>query len=852
MTLSTVGWALQLLGMAYAVFVLSEGVTLTLTPDQGTTLNISQSSERSRGSKCTVCTGTGLKKSCSRAGSDYVVLLTDPKAAVNMKFTCTKPEEVFTVEVVREIDCTTKSCNGDIIPIESRTGTLPLQNFNRTFIWNLKAPVPRAFHLDFTQMGLRQILPSERCPDQHTYTLLALQRTGEAAIGTYCRNGSVSGAQVLNQGRLSLEVTGGRKLIPTMFNLSVGEEIKSLAVLKVTLPEGTSSSEFLSPNYPNSFPDDDLMEWKFVVPPKHNATVVFLGQTQPQCLKKEPAVEYRHSNGQFAVVKKLSDPQPAQRRDSFSLILRNCEMNRIGDGSTGLSLRFKVSAKRRSLPVLCNVDLRKERRLSLHIEKTNLMSDCELKLNSVIQEKITVPSGKISQLSFQDCPCQELLLTAIRIIECRQWRGCPAAAAPVPLTAPVLERCLPAPLGSVTWILRPPQHGTVELLPTTGNLRQSLPEQPCNGSVTLTVAEDDDGTTVGQFCPQGAIRKVQVHTNVSITASASTMGGKERWPFSHPLLNISFTREIAERYIFTVYPMKGVPTLLATPSWPVGMKSYSTVSWIVDVPSKLEAHLMFDNISQPKCSNRHTGIRVQILGSLEEMYSRREDEEAGRKITVSESFYLNMSNCMPERGDFSVLTQITLHKDKNLLLTSILSAVAALLVLMVVVLAVVCVVIKKKKRQLSHQVSTYNPNGTSFLPGHNGRFPKSRKDNESHIYASIEDTLVYSHLLRDGAEMGVYGDPAVDVYQSFTGPTETKPLSLGTATERPEVGIYQPFVPPSHIAPPVPNRPLSQAQQPMVDNELYSSRSNGDTPVQSQPNNMNTEQAPTVEPEAHD
>uniref|UniRef100_A0A4W5RC51 CUB domain containing protein 1a n=1 Tax=Hucho hucho TaxID=62062 RepID=A0A4W5RC51_9TELE len=692
------------------VVVHSESVTLTLKPDQGTTLNISQSSERSRGSKCTVCTGTGLKKSCSRAGSDYVVLLTDPKAAVNMEFTCPKPEEVFTVE--------------------SRTGTLPLQNFNRTFIWNLKAPVLRAFHLDFTQMGLRQILPSERCPDQHTYTLLALQRTGEAAIGTYCRNGSVSGAQVLNQGRLSLEVTGGRKLNPTMFNLSVGEEIKSLAVLKVTLPEGTSSSELLSPNYPNSFPDDDLMEWKFVVPPKHNATVVFLSQTQPQCLKKEPAVEYHRGDGRFAVVKKLSDPQPAQRRDSFSLILRNCEMNRIGDGSTGLSLRFKVSAKRRSLPgLLCNVDLRKERKLSLHIEKTNLTSDCELKLNSVILEKITVPSGKISQLSFQDCPCQELLLTAIRIIECHQWRGCPAAAAPVPLTAPVLEKCLPAPLGSVTWILRPPQHGTVELLPTTGNLRQSLPEQPCNGSVTLTVAEDDEGTTVGQFCPEGAIRKVQVHTNVSITASSSTMRGKERWPFSHPLLNISFTREIAERYIFTVCPKKGVPTLLATPSWPGGMKSYSTVSWIVDVPSKLEAHLVFNNISQPKCSNRHTGIRVQILGSLEEMYSRREDEEAGRKITVSESFYLNMSNCMPERGDFSVLTQITL----------------------------------KKKRQLSHQVSIYNPNETSFLPGHNGRFPKSRKDNESHIYASIDDTLVYSHLLRDGAEMGVYGDPAVDV-----------------------------------------------------------------------------------------
>jgi hypothetical protein len=58
-------------------------------------------------------------------------------------------------------------------------------------------------------------------------------------------------------------------------------------------------------------------------------------------------------------------------------------------------------------------------------------------------------------------------------------------------------------------------------------------------------------------------------------------------------------------------------------------------------------------------------IRVQIRGSLEEMYSRREDEEAGRKIIVSESFYLNMSNCMPERGNFSMFTRITLHKDKS-------------------------------------------------------------------------------------------------------------------------------------------------------------------------------------------
>ncbi len=77
----------------------------------------------------------------------------------------------------------------------------------------------------------------------------------------------------------------------------------------------------------------------------------------------------------------------------------------------------------------------------------------------------------------------------------------------------------------------------------------------------------------------------------------------------------------------------------------------------------MEAQLMFANLSQPKCSNRHTNIRVQRVGRPEEDYSRREDEEAESQITVSESFYLNMSNCMPETGDFSVVTKITLQKS---------------------------------------------------------------------------------------------------------------------------------------------------------------------------------------------
>lgn len=95
------------------------------------------------------------------------------------------------------------------------------------------------------------------------------------------------------------------------------------------------------------------------------------------------------------------------------------------------------------------------------------------------------------------------------------------------------------------------------------------------------------------------------------------------------------------------------------------MRSDSTVSWIVSVPERMDAHLVFTNLRQPKCSSSHTDIRVQRVGRREEDYSRREDEEAESEITVSDSFYLNMSNCMPERGEFSVITEITLQKSKS-------------------------------------------------------------------------------------------------------------------------------------------------------------------------------------------
>lgn len=66
--------------------------------------------------------------------------------------------------------------------------------------------------------------------------------------------------------------------------------------------------------------------------------------------------------------------------------------------------------------VLCTADLRNEEGLSLQIENKNPESFCEMSLNSVVQEKIVVPVGTKADLSFLDCPVQDLQLTATKTI----------------------------------------------------------------------------------------------------------------------------------------------------------------------------------------------------------------------------------------------------------------------------------------------------------------------------------------------------------------------------------------------------------------------------------------------------
>ncbi|XP_035039349.2 CUB domain-containing protein 1 [Hippoglossus stenolepis] len=782
---------------------------MSVTPDPKTIILITRVSDEP---DCSVCVDKAPEQKCNPRHLRIV----DPRNT-SVEFTCPRPQDVFRVEINREIDCTETSCSGDIVQAESSL----FPDFNRTFTWDMKVVATRAFQLDFPETGMRQIPNKEACPDGHTYTLITYLR-GVTTVGTFCKGGTVTTILARYKGRVSLEVAGDTKLDPVDFKLRVGPETNMTAIMKVNLPRGVSDTDFMAANYPANFPDDQQMQWNFTVPGMHNYTVHFRNHTAPECLSKKVEVEYKKEDKKGKTLT-LTDAQPAHQQGNFNMVLKNCQTNQT---LQGLTLNYTVSVMRSGHPVLCTVDLT-SRRVSLQIEKVGSDPYCEMSIGSKVEKKINVAAGTKASLSFLDCPNEEVRLTASEVIGCENVSSCSS----IRLGLPKLVSCLPMPLHSFTWHIDVPQDGTVNLVSPKGGFQQSLPAQRCNGQVLFNVAERD-GYSLGDFCFTGIIQKIQANANVSITATA-----KDFSMFRGPFPNVSFSQEIPETFIYRISPKPNTPTLLATPNWPQGMKPSSTMSWIVTLPSQYQAHLQFVNVSQPKCLDRHTAMTVKMLGYEEEIMSRREDEQAEDKLLVPQSFYLNMSNCIPEEGHFAAVTKIVLQKKTNLL--AILLGIAGALLLVLIVLAVVCVVTKKKKQQrMNKESSIYIAKGNVFRPG-DRHFTKNRSDNESHVYASIDESMIYGHLLGDTSYADSMQDHfngmPVDSYQTFTGPSDGQLPVINEPDPEPQMDQYKTFLDPSESF--IPSRPrtpitredsLGFQDRRMVDNELYTFKSTGD------------------------
>ncbi|XP_028984114.1 CUB domain-containing protein 1-like [Betta splendens] len=331
---STAGVPLLVLLLTLKACSAPEVEKVTVHVDKGVTVTI----QTKQNTNCKVCIKV-WRRNCfdSKQFKDSTVLV---------EFECPTRQAIFTdftVKIEQNIECSTKSCNGHIVQSDSSFSLLLA--FNRTFTWTLNASPQTAFRIDFPKPGLRQIRPWEACEGGHSFTLQASRATGSATIGKYCREGSISSVQIQSNGRFSVEVPARQKLQNDQFNVSVGEEIQSFAKITLTFPEGTSSSELLSPNYPDSVPSSSVIEWDIQVPDKHGTSVQFLNVSQPRCLKNMAAVEYR-SKERAALFRNLTDAQRNEEKGNVSVTLRNCEMDMTSSNSTlSFSLRVLTSVR---------------------------------------------------------------------------------------------------------------------------------------------------------------------------------------------------------------------------------------------------------------------------------------------------------------------------------------------------------------------------------------------------------------------------------------------------------------------------------------------------------------------------
>ncbi|XP_030203330.1 CUB domain-containing protein 1 [Gadus morhua] len=797
--------------------------TTLVTPDPNTDIILKREGEEP---DCEVCVGPKCDPSYlnQRYAGNFSVV-----------FGCPGPQDLYEAQIIQEIDCNKTAC-----PVRVQSTLFP--DFNRTFNWDMKVLSTQTILMAFPAPGLRQVAQGDTCLDGHTFVLLAYPRTGVVQIGTYCRGGPLTTVQVRYKARMMLSVPRGQTPDPGPFELSVGPETDMLAILTAELPRGVSNTSFSSAHYPGWFPTEEQMTWDVRVPGMHNYSVVFTDHRLPEkCLSGKVRLRYQGPGGKVTPLG-LDAPQPRHKQGNFNLSLSNCMPNQTLDG---LRLDFTVSVMRSGHPVLCTVDLTKQTDLTLQIEKVGSDPNCELSLDSVMRDAVRVAPGTQGRLSFLDCPKEDLRLTASRVIDGSSCRG-PCLVAEALLTVPPVDACLPVALSSFTWHLLVPANATLDLRsPAPGGLRQSLPGQECGGAGALSLVEgvSDGGRPIGTFCQQGVLERMQVHGNVSVTVATR---GVTRAP--GPVLNVSVTDEISEHIIYTVRPQFPDPALLATPNWPEGMRPSSTVSWMVQVPPQFLALVQFPNVTQPSCAQRHTSIKVQQMGSKEEKLSRREDEKLEDTV-VSESFYLNMSNCVPDRHHFSALSKVSLQPS-NSPVGIILGVLGAVLLLVLVFVAVGLLVRKKKKNDKeAREASIYIGKGNMFRPG-DAHFAKVRSDNASHVYDAIDENMVYGHLLRDStlaeAMPDRYNGMQLDSYRTFTGPPDGGSADATYDMDEGELGAYdaggggggggggsgseryQTFLDPADsFLPPRPRTPIGREEslgyqdRRMVDNALY-------------------------------
>ncbi|KAM6210713.1 CUB domain-containing protein 1 [Sarcoramphus papa] len=700
-----------------------------------------------------------------------------PGENVTFAFTCRTPEKYFIMEIQKNIDCVSGPCPfGDV-----HLYPPGLPRLNRTFIWDVKASTKAGLELKFSTPWLRQIEPGETCPDFVSYNINSCIDMATVNIGTFCRNGSVSRVKLLGGVVMSLHLPWDSPLTTSGFNIANRASIKRLCIIESIL-KGESSVTLMSPNYPLGFPEDELMTWQFVIPSNMRASVFFHNYSLSNCERKEERVEY-YIPGSLSnpEVFKLSDSQPANIAGSFNLSLQGCDQDAQNPGILRLLFQVVVQHPQVDENVTHLVDLSKEWNMTvtIHFEgwpsRIPLMSEpiCLICKDPRTCDRIlTLVSGAVYKISFLCKDLSRLRITAEKGISCVDLRWCQRKI--YSLSVPKAITQLPVRLHKFIWKLLAPDLINIEITSPSLKLQQHVPEQRCNTSYSYSIVSATPQTelNVGVFCPGGSIEKIQMRNNSTI--SLKTFGKGFLNESNHQDLKMSFVPHIKDECTFTLSPDPKAKVYLQTPNWPYGLPPYVSISWYVIVPSKQVARLGFSKDRMGiacETGRAYVNIKEEALGAEETV--RREDELLPEPRNMYHNFWVNVSNCKPvDKTQLTLQFQVT-FADKQIDLGVILAVVAGAGVLVAIGLTVCCVKKKKKKSQ-NPMVGVYNANVNTQMPGNQGLFTKGRKNNESHVYAVIDDAMVYGHLLKESNGSVA---PEVDVYRPFDGPIGSLPPS---------------------------------------------------------------------------
>ncbi|KAM5314956.1 CUB domain-containing protein 1 isoform 2-T2 [Glossophaga mutica] len=695
-------------------------------------------------------------------------------------FSCPSPENYFVIEVQRNIDCMAGPCFFGEVQLQPPTSGLP--TLNRTFIWNVQAHKRIGLELQFSLPRLRQIEPGDSCPDGVTHSISGRIDSTTVQIGTFCSNGTVSRIKMQEGVQMALHLPWFHHRNVSGFSIANRSSIKRLCIIESVF-EGEGSATLMSANYPAGFPEDELMTWQFVIPAPLRASVSFLQFNVSNCERKEERVEYYIPGSTTnPEVFKLEDKQPGNMAGNFNLSLQGCDQDAQNPGILRLKFQVLVQHPQQESNITYVVDLSKERAMWLSIEprpsrqSRRFVPGCFVCLESrTCSTNLTLTAGSKHKISFLCDDLTRLWMNAEKTVDCMDHRYCLRRSFPLLVPGDILQ--LPVQLHDFSWKLLVPKDRLSLALVPAQKLQQHTQERTCNSSFSYLVASTGPGQDLyfGSFCSGGAIQQIQVKQNISVTLR--TFAPSFRQEVSRQGLIVAFIPYFKEEAVFTVTPDTKSKVYLRTPNWERGLPSLASVSWNISVPRDQVACLTFmKERTGLVCQTGRAFLIVQEQSSAaEEVFSL--EEVLPKPIARHHSFWVNISNCSPASGkQLDLLFQVSLT-PRTVDLTVILIAVVGggALLLFALGLVICFVKKKKKKRTKGPAVGIYNGNVNTQMPMQPPKFQKAPKDADPHVYAVIEDTMVYGHLLQ--GSNGSFILPEVDTYRPFQGPVGGCPPS---------------------------------------------------------------------------